>query len=122
VDWCKEGALGHVLIQFAAFTQKPAGPLADLRGQNQTGPMNIHSSAGAPALNLGEVGDLYVDTTSETLYKKTDHSTWTALMASGAGAAEAYTPDEEADWDPVPATLGEAVDQLAARMTVAEGA
>jgi len=79
--------------------------------------MNIHTGVVVPALTLGEVGDIYVDTAANTIYKKTHHSTWSSLIVAQPAA---YAVDEPTDWNVEPTTIPAALDELASRLRAIE--
>lgn len=77
--------------------------------------MSYRSGAGVPALTLGDIGDIYSDTTNKHLYEKTDNSTWTRLRDDG------YSPAVTGNWSITPpTTLAGAIDDLAARVKALE--
>jgi hypothetical protein len=67
---------------------------------------------------FGRQGDLYIKFgASPAFYQKTtgDGTDTNWAPASGGGEGSTYTPDDVANWNPDPATLKEALDQLADR-------
>lgn len=67
---------------------------------------------------FGRQGDLYVKFGSApAFYQKTtgDGTDTNWASASGGGETSPYTPNDVADWNPDPATIKAALDQLAAR-------
>lgn len=68
---------------------------------------------------FGRQGDLYIKFgATPGFYQKTTgtgtDTNW-AASSGGGGETSPYTPNDVADWNPDPATLKEALDQLAAR-------
>ncbi len=45
--------------------------------------------SGPPAASLGDIGDLYTDTTAQQLYSKIDSNTWEVLLPSSLPALDA---------------------------------
>ena len=103
--------------------------------------------SGAPGPDLGDTGDIYLDTDADQVWIKMDHSTWHPLPVeagadttardaadaaqNAADAAQAtaddaqpaaFTADDTDNWTSPPATIQAALDQLALRVQAIEDA
>lgn len=84
--------------------------------------MNVFKGITTPAAALGNNGDLYFDTLAGNIYQKVELNTWKLLGSFNFTAASTFVADDETKWtgSASPASLQDALDQLALRVDALE--
>lgn len=87
---------GEVGPQGPAGAPGPAGPAGAAGAPGAPG-AQLRAGVGAPTMDAGAVGDLYLDTATQTLYGPFDGSTWGAGVALSGWLADAGYVKVEVD-------------------------
>lgn len=86
--------------------------------------MNVYKGTTTPSVDLGIDGDLYFNTLAGLIYHKVELNTWQLVGSFNFSADSVFAAADDTKWTGAasPASLQDALDQLASRVQALEDA